>query len=59
MTLHHLLDTVELHAQQVRVQLAEGNMQTAYFHANELQDTAFMLKNLIFREQRNSGEVRK
>ncbi len=58
MTIHHLLDNIEVHIAEVRAQYAAGDYNKAYFHANEVQAVAFSLKNTIFREQHNSGEVK-
>ncbi len=58
MNLHALLENAEMHLQQVRMLVSEGNLNTAYFHASEVEAVAFQLKNSIFREQRNSGEVK-
>jgi hypothetical protein len=56
--INQLLSVCQVHLVQVEVWLGQGEYGKAEFRARELSENAKLLSNALFREQRNSGEVK-
>ncbi len=57
-TVDGIIASIENHRILLQSHIAHGHLDVAYKHAAELQDLAFQLKNIIFMEDRKSGEVK-